>query len=344
ARPRPPWRTPRMSGALSYRAMQCMTLDGPDALALNTLESPPPGPGEARLRLDASGVNFPDLLMTRGLYQHKAEPPFIPGLEAAGTIVDVGEGVTGWKPGDRAVAMTGAAGAGFAELSTVAADQLLPVPEGMSDLDAACLYVGHSTGWNGVVDRGRLQPGETLVVAGAAGGVGLGAVQIGAALGAQVIAIASTEEKRAVTLEEGAHHALDPADPDLKDKVWEITGGRGADLVYDPVGGRMFTEGVRMLRPEGRLAIIGFAGGDIARIGSNIVLIKEIELIGVRAGQYGRRHPEKRLEAWTRMSGWVAEGRFRPRVSRTFPLAEGAAALKALEDRSVIGKVAVVMD
>ncbi|MAS43098.1 MAG: NADPH:quinone oxidoreductase [Rhodobacteraceae bacterium] len=331
-------------GTLSLRAMQCMTLDGPDALALNTLESPPPGPGEVRLRLGASGVNFPDLLMTRGLYQHKAEPPFIPGLEAAGTVVDVGEGVTGWTPGDRAVAMTAAAGAGFAELTTVAADLLLPVPEGMSDVDAACLYVGHSTAWNGVVDRGRLQPGETLVVTGAAGGVGLAAVQLGRAMGAQVIAVASSETKRAVTLEEGAHHALDPADPDLRDKVKALTGGVGADVVYDPVGGRMFTEGVRMLRPEGRLAIIGFAGGEIAQFGSNIVLIKEIELIGVRAGQYGRRHPDRRLAAWKRMSAWVAEGTFRPRVSRTFPLAEGAAALKALEDRSVIGKVAVTMD
>lgn len=334
----------------TVRAAVCTALTGPDAVRVQDWTSRAPGPGEVRLRLAASSANYPDLLMTRGLYQHRAEPPFVPGLEAAGTILDVGEGVEGWKPGDRAVAMVGAAGAGFAEETTVKAASLLPTPEGMSDAAAASLYVGHYTGYVGVVDRGRLQPHETLVVFGAAGGVGLGAVQIGLAMGATVIATASTEAKREMLRAEGVQHVLDPADPQLREKIKEIGGG-GVDLVYDPVNGAMFDLGLRVLRPEGRLAVIGFTGAGsesdksaIRPAPSNIVLIKEIEIVGVRAGQFGRRHPEKLLEAWKRMGAWHAEGKLNPHVSRLFPLDQAADALRALEDRGVVGKIAVTME
>ncbi|MGM0585136.1 MAG: NADPH:quinone oxidoreductase family protein [Pseudomonadota bacterium] len=334
-----------MTAPRRIRAARCLSLDGPDAVRVEEVESRPPGPGEARLRVGACGVNFPDLLMTRGLYQHRAEPPFVPGLEVAGTVLDVGEGVRGWAPGDRAVANVGAAGAGFAEETTVSAELLAPAPEGLSDTEAACLPVAAHTAFNGLIDRGRLAAGEMLVVTGAAGGVGLAAVQMGRAIGARVIGVASSEAKRAAVLEAGADHALDPADPELRDRVKALSESEGADLVYDPVGGEMFDLGLRMLRPEGRLAVIGFASGDNGRrAAANYVLIKEIEVIGVRAGQYGRRHPEARRAAWERIRQWAEAGRLRPRVWRTFPLDRAAEALKALEDRAVIGKVAVVMD
>lgn len=333
-----------MTAPRRIRAARCLSLDGPDAIRVEEVESRPPGPGEVRLRVGACGANFPDLLMTRGLYQHRAEPPFVPGLEVAGTVLDVGEGVTGWARGDRAVASVGAAGAGFAEETTVSADLLAPAPEGLSDAEAACLPVAAHTAYNGLIDRGRLAAGETLVVMGAAGGVGLAAVQMGKAVGARVIGIASSEAKRAAVLEAGADHALDPAEPELREKAKALSGGEGADLVYDPVGGDMFDAGLRMLRPEGRLAVIGFASGDNGRrAAANYLLIKEIEVIGVRAGQHGRRHPERKRAAWGWIKAWAEAGALRPRVWRTFSLDQAAGALKALEDRAVIGKVAVVM-
>ena len=325
------------------RAAVCGALEGPDAVRVQDWPSRAPGPGEVRLKVRAASANFPDLLMTRGLYQHKAEPPFVPGLECAGEIIDVGEGVTDWKIGDRAVGMVGAAGAGFAEETTLPAASLHPSPPAMSDVEAASLYVGHYTGYVGLIDRGRLQPGETAVIFGAAGGVGLGAVQIALALGAKVIATASSEAKRQLLRDQGVEHVLAPADPELREKIKEIGGG-GVDLVYDPVNGEVFDLALRLLRPEGRLCVIGFAGGPIRPAPSNIVLIKEIEVIGVRAGQFGRRHPEKMREAWARMSAWNAEGKLTPHVSRTYRLDEAAEALKALESREVVGKIAVVMD
>ncbi len=332
-----------MTEARRVRAAICRSLDGPDAVEVGEIDLPPTGPGEVRLRVRACSVNFPDLLMTRGLYQHKAEPPFVPGLEAAGEVLEVGEGVTGWAVGDRAVALTSAAKPGMAEEIVVPAEALLPTPPSLSDAEAASLFVGHYTAWNGAVDRGGLAAGETMVVLGAAGGVGLATVQVGKAMGARVIAVASSEEKRRAAMEEGADHALASDEPELKAKVFELTGGEGADLVYDIVGGRLFKEGIRMLRPEGRLAVIGFASGEIGQTGANMVLIKEISLIGVRAGQYGRRHPERRLEAWRRMGEWVAEGRFRPRIWKTFPLERAADALRELENRAAIGKVVVTV-
>ncbi len=332
-----------MSAPRRVRAAICRSLDGPDAVETGEIELPAPGPGEVRLRVNACAVNFPDLLMTRGLYQHKAEPPFVPGLEAAGEVLELGEGVRGWSPGDRAVALTSAARPGMAEEIVVPADALLPTPPGLTDAEAASLFVGHYTAWNGAVDRGALQAGETMVVLGAAGGVGLATVQVGKAMGATVIAVASSEAKRRAALEEGADHALASDEPRLKEKVLALTDGRGAHLVYDIVGGRLFNEGLRLLRPEGRLAIIGFASGEIGQTGANMVLIKEISLIGVRAGQYGRRHPERRLEAWRRMGDWVAEGRFRPRIWKSFPLDQAADALRELENRAAIGKVVVTL-
>lgn len=333
-----------MSETRRVRAAVVTALDGPDAIEIREVESRPPGPGEVRVRVGASGVNFPDLLMTRGLYQHKAEAPFIPGMECAGTILDLGEGVTGWKPGDRVVARVSAHGDGFIEETTVAAGSLLPTPESMNDAEAASLFIGHYTAWNGAIDRGQLKPGETMVVLGAAGGVGLATVQIGKAHGATVIAAASSPEKRAVLEEEGADHVLDPADPDLKGKVMALTGGEGADLVYDIVGGDLFTTGLRLLRPEGRLAVIGFASGAITSAPANIVLIKEISVVGVRAGMYSNRHPDRMRAAWDQIAEWSAEGKVKPRIWKTFPLEKSADALKALENRSVIGKVAVTMD
>lgn len=328
----------------TVRAMRCHDLSGPGGLRLDRIEIAAPGAGEVRLRMRACGVNFPDLLITSGRYQWKPELPFSPGMEMAGEILDVGPGVEGVRPGDRVIARTMTLYPGFTEEVTLPASLVTPIPEGMGDREAAAFFLTYYTAYNALVDKARLQPGEKLVVHGAAGGVGLAAVQIGLALGAEVIATAGSAAKIAHLREEGAHHVINYSEEDVRTRVKEIAGGAGADVALDPVGGAVFDATVRALAPGGRLLVVGFTSGGMGTVPANIVLIKEISVIGVRAGEFGRRNPGEMRAAMKRMFGWFAEGKIMPRVARAYPLEEAAKALMALEERSFIGKLVVTPD
>lgn len=328
----------------THRRVLCPSLDGPRALTLAEVESRPPGPGELRLAMRACGVNFPDLLMTEGKYQFKPDLPFCPGLEAAGVILEIGEGVADWRVGDRVIARTGPFHPGFSEEIVLPAANLLPVPPGLSDAQAASLHVAYWTALHSLADRGRLRHGETLVVHGAAGGVGLAAVQVGLALGARVIATAGSAEKLDHLKREGVHATVDYTRDDMRLAIKDLTGGRGADVILDPVGGPVFEPSLRALAPEGRLLVVGFAAGSHGHAPANIALIKEIEVIGVRAGEFSRRHPEAIPAGHRRLTRWIDEGRVAPRVHAAFPLSRAAEALEALRDRTVIGKVVVTPD
>lgn len=323
------------------RAMRCHELSqDPGVLRLDELTLPPPGPGEVKLRLRACAANFPDLLMVQGGYQFKPPLPFAPGLEAAGDVIEVGEGVDAFTPGDRVVARLRYGG--FAEEAIVSHAQLRPLPANLDYVHGAAYTVTYLTAYVALVERGMLQPGEVLLVHGAGGGVGLAAVEVGKLLGATVIATASSEAKCAAAREKGADHALLYRDG-FRDQVKALTDGRGADVIFDPVGGDVFDESMRCINWEGRLLIIGFTGGRFAQVPTNLVLIKNISVVGVRAGEQTRRDPSKGRRALAAIDQWAEEGRIRPHVCATLPLEQAADALRMLERREVIGKVVVVM-
>lgn len=321
------------------KAILCRTLS-PDigSVRLEDVAAPEPGPGEVRLRVRAASVNFPDLLMIQGKYQHKPPLPFTPGMECAGEVDALGPGVTGIALGARMVAgtRTGA----FAEQALALASAVRPIPGTFSFDEAAAYPAAYLTAYVALVRRGALEAGEVLLVHGAAGGVGLAAVDLGKVLGATVIATASTPEKRAVLARRGADHVLDPG-AGFKDAVKALTDGRGADVIYDPVGGDVFDESLRCIAWGGRLLIIGFTSGRIPNVSVNMPLIKGFSVVGVRAGEYGRRDPAKGAENIRTIDRWAAEGRFRPHVHARLPLANAVEAMRLLERREVIGKVIV---
>ncbi len=327
----------------THRRVICEALEGPGALRLVEAESRAPGPCEVRLAMRAAAVNFPDLLMTRGGYQAKPDLPFCPGLEAAGVVLEVGAEVEGWRVGQRAIALTGPHHPAFSEEITLPAALLLRPPPSLSEAEAAALHVCHWTALHALWHRGRLARGEALAVLGAAGGVGLAAVQIGAAMGARVAAVARGAAKAEALRAEGAEIVIDPEREDLRAAL-KAFGGGGIDVVLDPVGGAMFEPALRALRPEGRHLVIGFAAGAPGALAANIALIKQIELIGVRAGEFGRRHPGKMLAGHARLTRWIESGRFRPRIHAAYPLSRAADALRALEGGGVLGKIVVVPD
>jgi len=321
------------------RAIVVSELGDPSVLRLQQVECPPPGPREVRIRVHACGVNFPDMLMAAGLYQVKPPLPFIPGMEAAGEVIDIGDEVRGMRPGDRVFARTGALLPAFAEEITVPAGRVFVIPEALDFAAAAALYVCHNTSYHALKDRAGMRPGETLVVFGAAGGVGLAGVQIGKAMGARVIAVARGPVKRQALIEEGADAVIDYGDEDVRERVKELTGGKGADVFLDPVGGALLEASLRCIAPGGRVLVVGFTSGEIPRIPANIVLIKEIDILGVRAGEYALRHPEVSRENIAQLLEWAASGRCRPRIARTLPLERAADALRLLAAREVVGKV-----
>ena len=292
-------------------------------------------PNEARVRIRAAAVNFPDILTVQGKYQHKPELPFTPGTEAAGDVIAVGERVANVKVGDRVI--VGGLG-GYAEETQVPSAALRPIPDGIDYATAASFTVAYLTAYVALVRRAQVQAHEWLLVHGAAGGVGLAAVDLGKALGVRVIATASTPEKRAFLKEYGADHALAPQG--FREPVKEITGA-GADVVYDPVGGDVFDESTRCIAFDGRLLIIGFTSGRIPSISVNMPLIKGYSLMGVRAGEYGRRFPEKGRENMEAIMRLLAERKIRPHVHACVPLARAVEAMRMLENRSVIGKVVI---
>jgi NADPH2:quinone reductase len=317
------------------KAVVCRVLEGPDALVIEERPSPVPGPGQVLVRVRAASVNFPDYLMTKGLYQLKPDLPFTPGMEAAGDILSLGPDVTGWAVGDRVVA-TMRFGA-FAEEVLASAEGLMAIPPGFDYATGCAFPAAYSTAWVALRRRDYVKPGETLLVHGAAGGVGLAAVELGKLFGARVIATIGDDAKADVVRRYGADVVINYRNG-FREAVLEATGGRGADVIYDPVGGDVFDESTRCIAWGGRILIIGFAGGRIADLKTNMALIKGFSVVGVRAGEFARRDPPAGRENMEALLRLCAEGRINPHVSHRLPLEKAADAMKVLADRQVIGK------
>jgi len=323
------------------KAIVCEAFGGPEVLHLRELpDPPPPGSGEVQVRIQARGVQYVDVLMLAGKYQFRPEPPFIPGNEAAGEIVAVGEGVAGFKPGDRVMSRhrLGA----FATLGNARADNCNPVPAGMS-IEAAAVFSGaYHTAYHALLQRGRLKAGDWVMINGAAGGIGIAAIQVAKLFGATVIATASSDEKRKACLEEGADYAIDYREG-LRDQVKQLTGARdGVDIVYDPIGAEVFDESLRCLRWGGRILVLGFLGGGPSMPRTNYLLIKGLEVIGVRLGGVTEHNPEVGRNNMKKLVELAGQGKLRPRISHRFPLERAAEAIQAVIDRKVIGKAVLV--
>ncbi|MGB5759216.1 MAG: NADPH:quinone oxidoreductase family protein [Acidimicrobiales bacterium] len=330
------------------QTVRCHTIDDDIAtITVDTVDLEPPGPGQVQVRLKACAVNFPDILMIQGKYQFKPPRPFAPGGEAAGDVTAVGAGVTGVEHGDRVIIASRYGG--FAEAINVAADAVRPMPGSMSYAAAASFQTAYLTAWVALVCRGHLQPGETLLVHGATGGVGMAAVDLGKHLGATVIATGGRDDKLAVVAERGADHIINYTMTDgglggFRDEVKALTGGRGADVIYDPVGGDVFDESMRCINIDGRLLTIGFTSGRWPLAAVNLILIKQLSVIGVRAGEYGRVYPDRGAENQRAIYELAASGSISPHVCAAFPLPEAVEALRMLESRNVIGKCVVTMN
>jgi NADPH2:quinone reductase len=322
------------------KAALCKTLDGPQALVVEDIAPPSPKRGEAVVRVTAVGLNFADTLITKGKYQYKPELPFAPGAEIAGVIAEPAEG-SGLAAGQRVTAYVGWGGA--AEYVTVNADMLVPVPEGVSDTIAAGLTVTYGTAMHGLKDRGRVQPGETVVVTGAAGGAGQAAVEIAALMGARVIAVASSPEKIALAREAGAADGIIFPGSDLKTAVRDLTDGKGADVIYDCIGGEAAEPLLRALAWQGRYLVVGFAAGEIPKIPLNLLLVKGVAALGVFWGEAVRRDPQVHRDGMSELLSWVAAGKLKPRTHGTYPLHNIREALAVLESRSAQGKIVVTL-
>jgi NADPH:quinone reductase len=314
----------------------------PEQMKLEEISLPEPGPGEVRIKNHAAALNFYDILMIQGKYQVKPPLPFTPGSEVAGTIDAIGPDVKGFFVGDRVQAM--ASGGGYAEYSLAPAAKTFRVPDRMSFEEAAAMIVIYQTSYFALKNRTTVKAGEWLLVQAAAGGVGLSATQIGKAFGARIIATAGSQEKLDFCLSEGAEHALNYRDGGWVEQVKQITGGRGADIIYDPVGGDIFDLSSKCIASEGRLLVIGFAGGRIPSIAANRILLKNISVIGCYWGGYLEHHPKFMAEAQGALFRMYEAGEIKPIVSQTYPLAEAVAALKALAGRKTYGKVVLTFD
>lgn len=325
----------------TMRALQVRRLsDDLGGLGVMDAPIPQPGAGEVLVRIEAAALGFPDLLMTRGAYQAKPPLPFVPGMEAAGTVVLAPSGGR-WREGDKVI--VGGLTGGVAQFGAFAQQAVMPLPQSLSMAEGAALRAAYLTAWVALVRRGLAQGGEWLLVNGAAGGVGLAAVDLGMALGLRVIAAASTQAKRdAITALYAPHHVIDGAPGSLREHVLEITGGHGADLIFDPVGADVFDQSTRCIAFDGRLLVVGFAGGRIPQIGVNMPLIKGFSVIGVRAGEYGRRFPEKGAQNIESILGLAEAGHIHPHVHATYPLDQWASAYRAMEQRTVIGRSVIL--
>jgi NADPH2:quinone reductase len=321
------------------KAMQCQEWGGPDRLRLVDLALPEPKPGEVRLRINAAGVNYPDALIIQKKYQQQPPLPFVPGSEVAGTVDALGEGVTNLSVGQRVIGFVGLGA--FAEYACAPAALALPIPASVSDEVAAAFTLTYATSHHALFDRGQLKAGETLLVLGAGGGVGLSAVELGHVAGARVIAAASTDEKLAAAREHGADELVNYSNADLREAVKTLTAGKGVDVVYDPVGGGYTELALRSLAWRGRLLVIGFANGEIPKIPANLLLLKSISAVGVFWGEFTRREPAANARLMAELFGWLAQGRLRPHVSHVYPLAETPAALDALLQRRAVGKLVI---
>lgn len=322
------------------RAVRCHELCGPAGLRVDEIDAPSVGAGEVLIDVQAAGVNFPEVLLSWGKYQFKPSPPFIPGGEVGGVVRSVGAGVSEVSPGDRVVASM--INGGFAEQVVVPAGAVTRLPGGVSFEVGATIPIAYGTTYHALVDRAALRPGETLLVLGAAGGVGVAAVELGKALGARVIAAASSDEKLAFCREHGADEVINYSREDLKERVKALTGGAGADVVYDPVGGELSETALRSTAWEGRLLVVGFAAGNIPRIPLNLVLLKGCQVVGVFWGAFAARAPERNRANIEQVLAWVESGKLRPHLDAVLPFARAREALELLEQRKVRGKVVLV--
>ena len=319
------------------RAVICSKLDGPAALAFGEMPRPALGAKQVRIAVKAAGVNFADTLIVQGRYQVKPALPFIPGLEAAGTVSEVGADVRGFKLGDRVMAALGLGA--FAEEAVCNETCAYPVPAGMDFVTAAGFPIVYGTAQAALARRAALKRGETLLVLGAAGGVGVAAVECGKAIGATVIAAARGADKLEVARRHGADHVIDYAAEDLRERIKSITGGNGIDVIFDPVGGDIADAAFRSLRWEGRIVIVGFAAGKIQQIPANLLLVKNISAVGLYWGEYRNRDPELVREWFDTLSQWYAAGKIKPHVSHVLPAEKVGAAMDMLIQRKSTGKI-----
>ncbi len=322
------------------KAVVCRSWGDPSGLRIEEVDARRPGPGEVRIAVRASAVNFADTLILAGKYQVKPQLPYIPGLELAGEVAECGEGVTNAQPGDR-VLVWARYGGGFAEEFVARADALVHIPATMDFTTAAGFFIGHGTAYFALTRRAGLRPGETLLVTGAGGGVGLAAVEIGSALGARVIACASTPEKLSMAAARGADLLVDYGRESMRDRVREYTEGAGVDVVFDPVGGDAFDQALRTVGWHARMLLIGFASGTVPQIPANIVLVKNISIVSTVWGAESERNPAFAVGVMGELMEIFRAGRLKPLVSTVYPLGEAPEAIRAMIERRVIGKVVV---
>jgi NADPH2:quinone reductase len=319
------------------KALLCKRYGAPDDLVIEDIADPLAGPGEAVVRIKAAALNFFDTLIIAGKYQTKPAMPFSPAAEFAGVVESVGPGVTTVKAGDRVVGYLGYGAA--REKVAARAERLVPIPDALDFDRAAGLCVTYGTTLHALKDRGRLQPGETLAVLGASGGVGLAAVELGKVMGARVIACASSDDKLAFAKKHGADDGINYAREDLKEALRRVTGGKGADVIYDPVGGPYAESAFRSIAWQGRFLVIGFAAGDIPKMPLNLPLLKGADIVGVFWGSFTERDPAGHRANTAQILDWCAQGKLSGHIQAVYPLTEAAIALKALAARKVMGKI-----
>ncbi len=322
------------------RAVLCQQWGLPDQLTVGEVVPREPKAGEVRIRVKAAGVNFPDALIVQGKYQLQPPFPFTPGAEIAGEIISIGTGVKHLKAGDRVAAFCGIGG--FAEEVVAPASAVMPLAPGMDFTLAAAFSLAYGTSWHAIRDRAQLQAGETMLVLGAAGGVGLAAVEIGKAIGARVIAAASSRAKLDICKQHGADALINYESEDLREALKRLTDGKGPDVIFDPVGGAYAEPAFRSIAWRGRYLVIGFAAGPIPALPWNLPLLKGASIMGVFWGEFAKREPQANLAGMSEMLGWMAEGKIRPLISRTYSLAEAPLALNDLLARRATGKLVIV--
>jgi NADPH2:quinone reductase len=322
------------------KALLCRALGPVESLAVGDIASPVPSRGQVLIDVKAAGVNFPDVLMVQGKYQFKPPLPFAPGCELSGIVKAVGEAVTHVKPGDRALALV--MHGGFAEEAVADASGVVLLPDNVDFATAASFMFTYGTSYHALKDRAALQPGETLLVLGAAGGVGLAAVELGKLMGARVIAAASTDEKLEVCRSRGADDTINYSSEDLRERLKALTAGHGVDVVYDPVGGDYSEPALRSMAWRGRFLVVGFANGEIPKIPLNLALLKGCSIVGVFWGNFTTKEPKANAANIRELIAWIGAGKLKPLVSERYPLARGVEALQAMQNRRVKGKVVIV--
>lgn len=321
-------------------AWLCENPVGVDALTWKELPTPEPGKGEVRIRIEAASLNFPDLLIVQNKYQIKPELPFIPGSEYAGVVEAVGDGVSHLQIGQTVACLSGTGG--FATHTLAPAKRCMPLPDGFPAIDAAAFIMIYATSHHALIDRGQLKPGETVLVLGAAGGVGTSAIQIAKQVGARVIAAASTDEKCEYCRQQGADEVINYSSEDLRERLKTLTDGQGPDVIYDPVGGDYTEPAFRSIAWRGRHLVVGFAAGDIPAIRINLALVKGASIVGVFWGAFASREPEANAAMMQELATWYAQGKIKPQIDREMPMSELKAAYARMDSRQVKGKLVLV--